>query len=203
MGHTLSSASSLQKQGLPSPAREGLAPTAEREATGGERCGSAPGSRPWGCDLFLHQEDARLGSAQLSRGPAGRTAQRQQSHLVAACALEKPQHDSPWQIQRPSSSTRTMPRICFPLKITSRLGSWASVRVQDVDVLINTPEATSGCGADPALSPATRSSRAETQCGSSPEIHRTGALLPAESSYSAALPLSWHSLPPKDAQPSL
>lgn len=49
-----------------SPLREKLTPPAERETMGGERCGLAPASRLWGCDLFLHQEDAQLGSAQLS-----------------------------------------------------------------------------------------------------------------------------------------
>lgn len=53
-------------------------------------------------------------------------------------------------------------------------------------VCIDVLEATSSYGADPASSPATRRGRAETQRGSSPEIHPTGALLPYESSFIAA-----------------
>lgn len=112
-----------------SPLREKLTPPAERETTGGERCGLAPASRLWGCDLFLHQEDAQLSSALLSSAQSCCSAGSSRQHRAAPAEPsrgEKPQRDRPWLIQRPSSSIRTLPRICFPLKITSELGSWVS-----------------------------------------------------------------------------
>lgn len=71
----------------------------------------------------------QLSSALLSSAQPCCSAGSSRQHRAAPAEPsrgEKPQRDRPWLIQRPSSSIRTLPRICFPLKITSELGSWVS-----------------------------------------------------------------------------